>query len=85
MIDTIPVHANPRLCEKLRTVRISPVNFSIHQTLKAFAVDNGRTTLIIFLLGDPHLLESGQGSQDGSTDPHRVFALRGRNDLDFHR
>ena len=84
MIDTTPV-SNPRLGQKLPTVRIGLVSFSAHQTLKAFAVDNGGTALIIFLLGDPHLLESGQGSQDGSTDPHRVFALRGRNDLDFHR
>merc|ERR1719474_1357890 len=51
--------------------------------LKAFSVDNGRTAFIIFLLGDPHLLESGERSKDGSSDPDRVFSLRGGNDLDL--
>jgi hypothetical protein len=31
-------------------------------SLKAFSVDNARARFIIFLLGDPHLLEGGQGS-----------------------
>ena len=52
--------------------------------LEAFSVDNAGTALIIFLLGDPHLLEGGQGSQDGSSDPDRVLPLRGSNDLDLH-
>merc|ERR1719495_528016 len=51
--------------------------------LKAFSVDNGRSTFIIFLLGDPHLLESGERSKDGSSDPDRVFSLRGSDDLDL--
>lgn len=58
MIYTIPAHT-PRLCEQLRTVRIGLANFSIHQTLKTFAVDNRGAALIVFLLGDPHLLEGG--------------------------
>ena len=37
--------------------------------LEALAVDNGWTTLVILLLGDPHLLEGGERSQDGTTDP----------------
>ena len=45
---------------------------------------NCRTRLVIFLFGDPHLLEGGQGSQDGASDPDRVFALWGSNDLDLH-
>merc|ERR1711939_1290660 len=49
--------------------------------LEALAVNNGRTRLIILLLGDPHLLESGEGSENGSTDPDGVLALRGSNDL----
>ncbi|KOC59063.1 hypothetical protein WH47_12656 [Habropoda laboriosa] len=51
--------------------------------LEALAVDNAWAGLVVFLLGDPHLLESGQGSQNGSTDPYRVLSLRGRNDLDL--
>merc|ERR1719495_2512996 len=51
--------------------------------LKAFSVDNGRSAFIIFLLGDPHLLESGERSKDGSSNPDRVFSLRGSDDLDF--
>ncbi|TRY75420.1 hypothetical protein TCAL_16797 [Tigriopus californicus] len=32
---------------------------------------------------DPHLLEGGQGSQDGASDPDGVLPLRGRDDLDL--
>merc|ERR1711885_100277 len=51
--------------------------------LEALAVDNGWATLIILLLGDPHLLEGGEGSKDGSSDPDRVFPLWWSNDLDL--
>lgn len=37
--------------------------------LEAFAVHNGGASLVVFLLGDPHLLEGGQRGQDGATDP----------------
>lgn len=53
-------------------------------TLEALAVDNGWARLIVLLFGDPHLLEGGQGSQDGSTDPYGVFTLGWSNDLDLH-
>jgi hypothetical protein len=46
-------------------------------------VNNGWAALIIFLLGDPHLLEGGQRSKDGASDPDRVLPLRGSNDLDL--
>merc|ERR550525_705303 len=52
--------------------------------LEAFSVDNGWTAFIILLLGDPHLLEGGQGSQDGASDPDGVFPLWGSNDLDLN-
>jgi len=52
--------------------------------LEALAVDDGRSRLVVFLLGDPHLLEGGEGGQDGSSDPDGVLALRGSNDLDLH-
>ena len=53
-------------------------------TLEALAVDDRRTALVVLLLGDPHLLEGGQGSQDGTTDPDGVFTLGGSDDLDLH-
>merc|ERR1719210_168136 len=46
-------------------------------------VDNGWAALVVLLLGDPHLLEGGEGGQDGSTDPDRVLPLWWGNDLDF--
>merc|ERR1711936_1102913 len=52
--------------------------------LEALPVDNGWAALIVFLLGDPHLLEGGKGRQDGSSDPDRVFPFRGSNDLDLN-
>merc|ERR1712226_915870 len=51
--------------------------------LEALAVDNGWATLIILLLGDPHLLEGGEGSKDGSSNPDRVLPLWWSNDLDL--
>ena len=46
-------------------------------------MDNGWAALIVLLLGDPHLLEGGEGGQDGSTDPDRVLPLWWSNDLDL--
>merc|ERR1739844_516119 len=51
--------------------------------LEALAVDNGWAALIILLLGDPHLLEGGEGSKDGSSDPDRGLPLWWSNDLDL--
>merc|ERR1712131_432946 len=51
--------------------------------LEALAVDDGWATLIVFLLGDPHLLEGGERSKDGASDPDGVFPLWGSNDLDL--
>merc|ERR1719481_1392362 len=51
--------------------------------LEALVVDNGWAALIILLLGDPHLLEGGEGSKDGSSDPDRVLPLWWSNDLDL--
>ena len=53
-------------------------------SLEALAVDDGRSTLVVLLLGDPHLLEGGERSQDGASDPYRVFPLGWSNDLDLH-
>merc|ERR1712102_88612 len=51
--------------------------------LEALPVDNGWAAFVVFLLGDPHLLEGGKGRQDGSSDPDGVLPLRGSNDLDL--
>jgi len=47
-------------------------------------VNNGWARLIVLLLGDPHLLEGRERSQDGATNPHGVLPLGGSNDLDLH-
>merc|ERR1712122_119800 len=52
-------------------------------SLEALAVDNARARLVVLLLGDPHLLEGGEGSQDGSSDPDGVLPLGGSDDLDL--
>merc|ERR1712223_1914762 len=52
--------------------------------LEAFPVNNGCAAFIVFLLGDPHLLEGGEGRQDGASDPDRVFPLGWSNDLDLN-
>jgi hypothetical protein len=46
-------------------------------------VDDGGARLVVLLLGDPHLLEGGEGGQDGATDPDRVLPLGGSDDLDL--
>merc|ERR1719187_1760949 len=52
--------------------------------LEALAVDNARAGLVELLLGDPHLLEGGEGSQDGASDPDGVLPLGRSDDLDLH-
>merc|ERR1711931_358777 len=52
--------------------------------LEALAVDDSGARLVELLLGDPHLLEGGKGSQDGASDPDGVFSLGRSNDLDLH-
>ena len=51
--------------------------------LEALAVDDGWAALVVLLLGDPHLLEGGEGGEDGATDPHGVLPLGGSDDLDL--
>ena len=47
-------------------------------------MDNGRSGLIVLLLGDPHLLEGGEGGQDRSSDPDGVLPLWRSNYLNLH-
>lgn len=49
--------------------------------LEALPVDNGRSGFFILILADPHLLECGQRSQDGASNPDWVFTLRRSNHL----
>merc|ERR1712192_149691 len=46
-------------------------------------MDDGWAALVVLLLGDPHLLEGGEGSQDGASDPDGVLPLWGSDDLDL--
>ena len=39
---------------------------------------------IVFFLGNPHLLEGGEGCEDGTTDPNAVLPFRWSNHLDPH-
>merc|ERR1739838_1030118 len=52
--------------------------------LEALAVNDAGSSLVELLLGDPHLLEGGEGSQDGASDPDGVFPLGRSDDLDLH-
>ena len=52
--------------------------------LETFTVDNSGTSLVVLLFRDPHFLEGGERSQDGATDPDRVFPLGRSDDLDLH-
>ena len=52
--------------------------------LEALAVNDAGTGLVELLFGDPHLLEGGEGSQDGASDPDGVLPLGRSDDLDLH-
>merc|ERR1719296_94590 len=54
------------------------------QHSEALTVHDGRPTLVVLALGDPHLLESRQRRQDRSSDPHGVLPLRRSHHLDLH-
>ena len=68
--------------ESLKSVSVWKVASARH--LEALAVDDGWTGLVVLLLADPHLLEGGEGGQDGATDPYGVFPLGRSDDLDLH-
>lgn len=61
------------------------VNMATRAVLEALAVDDRWSRLIVFGLGDPHVLERGQRGQNRASNPDRVLAFRWRDDLDFHR
>jgi hypothetical protein len=47
------------------------------------AVDNRWTTLVILLLGAPHVLEGAEGSKNGTANPDRIFAFGSSDNLDL--
>merc|ERR1719383_454651 len=53
-------------------------------SLEALAVNDAGAGLIVLLLGDPHLLDGGEGSQDGASDPDGVLSLGRSDDLYLH-
>merc|ERR1719154_835241 len=57
----------------------------LSNNLETFAVDDSGSRFVVFFLGDPHGLESGERGKDGATDPYGVFSLRGSNDLNLDR
>ncbi len=38
-------------------------------------MNDSRTALVILVLSDPHLLESGQSSKNRTSDPDGIFAM----------
>jgi len=47
-------------------------------------MNDTRTRLVVFLLGTPEILESAERSQDGTTNPDRIFPFRRSDNLDLH-
>ena len=45
-------------------------------------MDNAGAGLVVLLLADPHLLEGGEGGQDGASDPDGVLPLWWGDDLE---
>ena len=60
----------------------------LHRTwnieLEALAMDNCRSLLIIFCLGNPHLLKGAKRWKYWATNPHTVLPLGWSNHLDAH-
>ena len=46
-------------------------------------MDDARAGLVVLLLRAPEVLEGGERSKNGTTDPDRVLALGGSDDLDL--
>ena len=47
-------------------------------------MNDGWSCFVVFLLGDPHGLEGGKGSENGTSDPDGVFPFWWGDDLDLH-
>ena len=53
--------------------------------LEALAMHDRGAGFVVLLFADPHLLEGGEGGQDGATNPDGVLALRWGDDLGGER
>ena len=51
--------------------------------LEALSVDDARARLVVLLLRAPEVLEGRERRENRTTDPDRVLALGGRDDLDL--
>ena len=47
-------------------------------------MDDGGAGLVVLLLRAPEVLEGAEGRENRATDPDRVLALGGSDDLDLH-
>lgn len=52
--------------------------------LKALLMHQRRASLLVLLFCNPHPLESGEGCQDGTTDPYTVLSLWRGNHFDLN-
>ena len=57
---------------------------AVVRCLETFSVHDGRSGLVVLGLGDPHLLESGQRGENGTSDPYGVFSFWWGNNLNLH-
>merc|ERR1711988_863028 len=71
-------------CQRMPMAGEEAVLQRVISKLEAFSVDDGWTCFVVFLFGDPHSLEGGEGGQDGTTNPDGVFSFWWGDDLDFH-
>merc|ERR1719232_2509790 len=81
-ISLLKISSFPKVYSSPVQCSLFGVNMRIYD-LEALAVDNGWAALVVLLLGDPHLLESREGSKDGSSDPDRGLSLWRSNYLDL--
>ena len=52
-------------------------------SLKALSMHNAGANVVKLALGDPHLLEGGEGGEDGAANPYAVLALGQCQDVDL--
>merc|ERR1712080_634734 len=67
-----------------RRARMTPLSLR-EGRLEALAVDDARARLVVFVLGDPHLLERRERREDGAANPDGVLSLGRRHNLDLDR
>lgn len=53
-------------------------------SLKTLSMHDERSQFVVFLPGDPHLLERAETSEDRAADPDRILPLGRRDHFDLH-